>query len=244
MKRMVWAVLLGLGLMGLISQRDALAKVPVFLSNEPEPGEAKAMPDIAEVLPEDTKVMPEAVTKNRVGSVEGMQIFLRELCELRKLPEVGIQNSMRSVKLELRERLFAVLGEVLSGEPKPLQMLHRRPLEPDCNHPSLEHLLTGQRRTTPLMLVDMPSGMGGGPELDFMELHMLELQGIADLFVVGETGYTFRGDKKPRLYQMNRARFQPFEKATVYLDIDQCLQYQEAIKETRAFATASSPWTP
>lgn len=69
-------------------------------------------------------------------------------------------------------------------------------------------MLNGRPRHAPLFLIDMPTGMGGGAELDYLELRILELQGIADLFVVAESGYTFRGDRKTRLFQENRQRYQ------------------------------------
>ena len=47
-----------------------------------------------------------------------------------------------------------------------------------------------------------------GPELDYLELRMLELQGVADLMVVAESSFTFRGDRKPRHFQLNQRRFE------------------------------------
>ena len=41
-----------------------------------------------------------------------------------------------------------------------------------------------------------------------LSVHHSPRQGIADLMVVAESGFTFRGDAKPRLFQRNRQRFQ------------------------------------
>ena len=100
----------------------------------------------------------------------------------------------------------------------PSILQYSMPFEPlaaaeDCGNPSLSTLLTGERRDVPLFLVDMPTGMGGGAELEYLELRLLELQGIADLHVVAESGYTFRGDKKMRLFRENRKRYEADERA-------------------------------
>eukprot|EP00434_Breviolum_minutum_P002895 symbB.v1.2.002545.t1/scaffold103.1/size331058/10 len=76
--------------------------------------------------------------------------------------------------------------------------------------------------------------MGGGPELDFLELRILELQGVADLVVIGESSYNFRGDRKPRSYQINEARFEAFREFLLYLDLERCGHFLSAISDTRA----------
>ena len=58
--------------------------------------------------------------------------------------------------------------------------------------------------------------MGGGPELEFLELRLLELQDIADLMVAAESDFTFRGDRKPRLFQKNANRFKNFQSFVVF----------------------------
>ena len=114
-----------------------------------------------------------------------------------------------------------------------------RPSEaPNCGLRSLSALLTGQPRREPLFVVDLPSGMGGGPELDFLELRMLELQGIADLSVVAESGYSFRGDQKPRLFRSNSRHFEEMKASESigdfhYLDMERCEKYVKQIMETR-----------
>eukprot|EP00913_Durusdinium_trenchii_P033750 g31594.t1 len=169
------AILLSLGLIGLISQRDALHG---FHENE------------------NDQVVDAASPYGRLGGVEAMQNFFHELCDL--TTRLGLNRSgLRHASLELRARLFAALGDVLSAEPKPLKVPRR-------------------------------------PELEYLELRMLELQGIADLMVVAESGFTFRGDAKPRLFQRNRQRFQAFENTTLYLDMERCSNYLKAINETRA----------
>ncbi|CAK9004164.1 unnamed protein product [Durusdinium trenchii] len=250
------AILLSLGLIGLISQRDALHG---FHENENDQVVDAASPygvvDTTGFISQrdavDAKVRVEGLEnvsdtreplevtssppRKRLGGVEAMQNFFHELCDL--TTRLGLNRSgLRHASLELRARLFAALGDVLSAEPKPLKVPRRRkPLQPNCGHPSLLNLLTGRRRPSgPRMLVDLPTGMGGGPELEYLELRMLELQGIADLMVVAESGFTFRGDAKPRLFQRNRQRFQAFENTTLYLDMERCSNYLKAINETRA----------
>ncbi|CAK9028088.1 unnamed protein product [Durusdinium trenchii] len=145
---------------------------------------------------------------------------------------------MRHMPLVLREQVFSTLGEVISSQPlAPLDIktnpLMASPPQPNCHLPALKEFLTGDLREKPLMLIDLPTGMGGGPELEFLELRLLELQDIADLMVAAESDFTFRGDRKPRLFQKNANRFKNFNHL-LYLDLDRCERFRAAIDKTRA----------
>ncbi|CAL1158299.1 unnamed protein product, partial [Cladocopium goreaui] len=71
------------------------------------------------------------------------------------------------------------------------------------------------------------------PELEFLELRLLELQGVVDLMVVAESSHTFRGDLKPRQYQLNAERFKAFRDTVMYLDLEECEEYLHHINKTR-----------
>jgi hypothetical protein len=43
---------------------------------------------------------------------------------------------------------------------------------------------------------------------DMLELRLLELDSVVDLFVIAECPYTFSGLTKPLAFDLNRARFQ------------------------------------
>ncbi|CAJ1404575.1 unnamed protein product [Effrenium voratum] len=121
-------------------------------------------------------------------------------------------------------------GEVVA----PLEMPPWPPFWANCRAPKLfPVLLTGEKRKEPAMVVDLPSGMGGGPELDLLELRLLNLQGVADLTVAAESGYNFRGDRKPRLLRRNLQRFQGIA-SLLYLDLDNCTHFAKRVQLVRS----------
>jgi len=183
-----------------------------------------------------TSEAPEKSTSggsHEVGEMRAMRQILHEICRINQLPEAR-NHSFRDMPLHLREHLFTALFRAQQSLPLPaLEQVSRPMLSPNCKHPKLSNLLTGKKRSTPLTLVDMAGGMGGGPELEFLELRLLELQGVVDLMVVAESSHTFRGDLKPRQYQLNAERFKAFRDTVMYLDLEECEEYLHHINKTR-----------
>eukprot|EP00435_Cladocopium_sp_Y103_P066214 s1127_g28.t1 len=197
---------------GAVQQWILQPKVPMLSTDATETTEA----------PEESTSEGE-IPQREDGEVGAMRQILQEICRIIQLPEAQ-NHSFRDMPLHLREQLFAALFRAQQSLPLPALEQVRRPkvLNPNCKHPKLSHLLTGKKRSTPLTLVDMASGMGGGPELEYLELRLMELQGVVDLMVVAESSHTFRGDLKPRQYQFNAERFQAFRDMVLYLDLEEC----------------------
>eukprot|EP00435_Cladocopium_sp_Y103_P025465 s312_g6.t1 len=241
MKRCVaiFLVILSALLLGLSTQSGALhaefsqPNSPVLL---PDAGDVADFGDVASetAAPAKDAGAKDAGARGAGGEVAAMRQFLKEVCEVNHLP-LAENHSYRDLPLELRERLFWALFRAEQSLSLPTLETPRRraDLRPNCKHPNLLNLLTGKKRQTPLTLIDMPTGMGGGPELDFLELRMLELQGVADIMVVAESSYTFRGDRKPRHYQLNAERFQAFNDTVLYMDLEQCDKYWLGINDVR-----------
>ncbi|CAK0796786.1 unnamed protein product [Prorocentrum cordatum] len=82
-------------------------------------------------------------------------------------------------------------------------------------------------------MIDVVSGVGGGAELDLLEIRFLELVDVVDYFVVAESAFNFRGDTKPRLFDKNKGRFEAFLPRIVYLDLDACRPYRSAVDKFR-----------
>lgn len=143
---------------------------------------------------------------------------------------------MRRLDFSRREALMEMLAPFVEAPPpEPLRASARPPLQrPDCKvGPWFPDLLSGKERQQPPPVIDVTSGMGGGAELDYLEIRLHELGPVVDLFVVSESGFNYRGDRKLRHFYRNRERFRDFLPRIVYLDIDQCEAYQVKLNQTR-----------
>lgn len=151
----------------------------------------------------------------------------------------------KNIDLARREALIDLVAQAVGEEPAaPLMQLERKsPVEPDCKNPQWHPVLfTGSRRTqAPSPVIDVISGVGGGAELDLLEIRFYELRGLVDLFVVSESAFNFRGDRKPRLFADNKDRFKAFLPSVLYLDLDQCSFYRAAVEEFRRLPASRRP---
>jgi len=88
--------------------------------------------------------------------------------------------------------------------------------------------------------------MGGGPELDLLELRLWEINAslgeglhppMKDVYVISESAYGLRGDQKPLHFTRQRERFRNFLPQIEHILLDNCTKYSVAIgkmrKETR-----------
>jgi hypothetical protein len=90
-------------------------------------------------------------------------------------------------------------------------------------------------------MVDAVSGVGGGAELELLEIRFLELFDVVDLFVIAESAFNFRGDSKPRLFENNKMRFEKFLDRIVHLDLDDCEPYRVRVDEFRRLPPNQRP---
>mmetsp|Transcript_166521 Transcript_166521/g.529036 ORF Transcript_166521/g.529036 Transcript_166521/m.529036 type:complete len:521 (-) Transcript_166521:635-2197(-) len=165
-----------------------------------------------------------------------------KLCEWSRGPD---KLNIRNLDLKRREQLIDILAQAVAAVPpaplcRPTQP--RSFTESSCSNPDwYPSLLSGSLNPRPLKMIDAMSGVGGGAELDLLEVRLYELSDIVDVFVVAESGYNFRGDKKPRLFDQNRGRYEAFSKRIEYVDLDACTPYRDAINKFRSGPADSRP---
>jgi len=75
--------------------------------------------------------------------------------------------------------------------------------------------------------------MGGGPELDLLELRLHELDGVVDVFVVTESHYGNHGDLKPLHFEAQKERFSAFLPRIVHVVTDDCPKYVKAAEKVQ-----------
>merc|ERR1712137_1068305 len=90
----------------------------------------------------------------------------------------------------------------------------------------LDHVLTGNKRPEgPRVIVDTFTGMGGGPELDWLELRLHELDHVADYVVVIESRFGNQGDEKMLHFTQQKERFAEFMPRIIHGVTDDCKSY-------------------
>eukprot|EP00435_Cladocopium_sp_Y103_P073466 s1385_g43.t2 len=144
--------------------QDRIAK-PAEVDDEEEEEEAEAtsVEVKAPILPKKHQ-MPQP--KTLLGVYE-------ELCRM------GIQSpgGIRNAGAEVRDAVVKLYQNLV--ERPPPAPFHRERMvhlaSPNCRDPMWRHLLDGSRRKTPRIVVDVTTGMGGGPELDLLEMRLWEI---------------------------------------------------------------------
>eukprot|EP00931_Biecheleriopsis_adriatica_P105726 TRINITY_DN80262_c0_g1_i1.p1 TRINITY_DN80262_c0_g1~~TRINITY_DN80262_c0_g1_i1.p1 ORF type:complete len:492 (+),score=85.66 TRINITY_DN80262_c0_g1_i1:25-1500(+) len=202
-----------------LSERSAVVKQePERFQNSPAPEAARTQKD-------------SPAEKVNVSDMQQHQDFAAAVCSISK----GHAMQIRTLPHEQREEIIRALAPIVERPPAPLKVRHRpQPVHANCKMEGLfPTLLSGTPRKKPVMLIDVPTGMGGGPELDFLELRLMELEGIVDYTVVAESSFNFRGDQKPRHYARNLDRFQQFESQIVQLDLDTCKELVSQVARVR-----------
>eukprot|EP00439_Symbiodinium_sp_Y106_P009368 s3528_g1.t1 len=97
----------------------------------------------------------------------------QELCHM------GLRSpgAIRLAAPELRDAVVRLYQPLVERQPPaafhPERMV--TPKSPNCKDPAWKHILDGTRRAVPRALVDVTTGMGGGPELDLLELRLWEI---------------------------------------------------------------------
>ncbi|CAE7884688.1 argF [Symbiodinium microadriaticum] len=97
----------------------------------------------------------------------------QELCRM------GLRSpgAIRLASPELRDAVVRLYQPLVERRPPaafhPERMVTLK--SPNCKDPAWKHILDGTRRAVPRALVDVTTGMGGGPELDLLELRLWEI---------------------------------------------------------------------
>eukprot|EP00927_Polykrikos_kofoidii_P066402 TRINITY_DN62000_c0_g1_i1.p1 TRINITY_DN62000_c0_g1~~TRINITY_DN62000_c0_g1_i1.p1 ORF type:complete len:575 (+),score=48.07 TRINITY_DN62000_c0_g1_i1:123-1847(+) len=184
------------------------------------------------------EVLPEALWKF-AGHSSLVTAVMRGLCCVR-MPE----SLMRAQK-EVREKVIQLFRPLIEAEPGPpiLDSVKPPPLGPPrCNASEWSpSVFSGRLRNTPARIIDVVTGMGGGPELEFLEMHLYELADVVELFVIPESSYNMRGDKKPRHFKNQQHRFRRFQDKILYIDLDECKSYLDAVARFRSIPDEKRP---
>eukprot|EP00928_Gymnodinium_smaydae_P049476 TRINITY_DN33209_c0_g1_i1.p1 TRINITY_DN33209_c0_g1~~TRINITY_DN33209_c0_g1_i1.p1 ORF type:complete len:606 (+),score=80.93 TRINITY_DN33209_c0_g1_i1:53-1870(+) len=145
--------------------------------------------------------------------------------------------SIMKMETSRREALIEALAPSVETAPAVEVRSHTRavPLEVDCHHKDFSSgLFSGERRSQPVPMIDVISGMGGGAELDLLEMRLYELSDVVNLTVIPESSFNFRGDRKPRHFSRERdKRFKRFLPNILYLDLDTCDEYSHHVAKFR-----------
>jgi len=176
-------------------------------------------------------------TRSRADSTNGYMADLASAYALLccwGMDEPG-HGSVMKMDTSRREALIEALAPSVEAAPPVKLKVRRRPaVKPNCQHPEFSSgLFTGKPRRNPPPLIDVISGMGGGAELDFLEIRLHELNGIVDYVVIPESAFNFRGDGKRRHFKRQMKRFQEFLPRIVYLDLDTCVEYKHHVDKYR-----------
>lgn len=165
-------------------------------------------------------------------------VYAHACCELEG---TGVEE-VRNLDFATREKLLRMLSPLIEAPPVgnigPL--FERQDIQiPDCKKQVWSNLFTGRRSGRDVAVVDASTGMGGGPELEFLEIRFHELSNVVQYFVVSESSYNFRGDQKDRHFLRQRKRFAAFESQILYNDLDLCAKYSMALQAWRRIPTMS-----
>lgn len=144
-------------------------------------------------------------------------------------------GGVKRMSSEKRNELARLLTPLVIWEP-PVPLVGGRPggslgeAHADCSDAKL---FTGRKLPKARVLVDVFTGMGGGAELDLLELRLHELDGVADVFVVTESRFGNHGDRKALHFQERRARFDAFLPRILHVVTDSCKKYIQAAEQVQ-----------
>jgi len=137
----------------------------------------------------------------------------------------------KKLSAEQRDHLLQMYAPLIEAAPSS-PLVDKRPGGPldvnaaDCSNPEFKQLLTGRKRPEgPRFVVDIFTGMGGGPELDLLELRLHEMDGVADIVVVTESRFGNRCDRKLLHFDRQKQRFAAFLPRIVHVVTDRCPTY-------------------
>jgi hypothetical protein len=147
-------------------------------------------------------VMPPDCAADRVARMTARLAFYhacRHSAVMRDASLTGLARLLNIVppdKVGSIEAMIPYLTPWVIGIPEhPLVVTERpEPLHLDCGQSRYARALTGKPASTPSMVVDL---IPFGYDLELLELHLLELYDVVDVFVLYEAGYTQQGVLKP-----------------------------------------------
>jgi len=146
-------------------------------------------------------------------------------------------GGVKRLSSEQRNTISSLYTPLIGMDP-PAPILGERPGGPlTAEHAqcTASKLFTGRKRPEgPRVLVDVFTGMGGGAELDLLELRLHELDGVVDVFVVTESHFGNHGDRKPLHFERRKERFKHFLPKILHVVTDKCKKYMEAAEDVQS----------
>ncbi|CAK9053993.1 Ornithine carbamoyltransferase, partial [Durusdinium trenchii] len=224
---------------------DAL---PPALDEEGE--ESKGAPEEEALVQEEVTPAAEVTSlpeEDKVPQHSALLGVYQELCRM------GLHSpgAIRLAPAHVRD-VVVKLYQSLVERPPPAPFHRERRVhlkEPNCKNPAWRHLLDGSRRKTPRVVIDVTTGMGGGPELDLLEIRLWEINAslshlpepppVKDVYVVSESAYGLRGDKKPLHFSRQKERFKDFLPQIEHVLLDNCSKYFREVEKMRNVTSKS-----
>merc|ERR1712224_45364 len=169
--------------------------------------------------------------KEGMSPAETLLAIYKQLCDWRAFSA----GKVKKLSAERRDELAKMYAPLIEVKP-PAPLVGERPGgkltkgNVNCNLPNLRSagILTGKLRPEgPRMLVDLFTGMGGGAELELLELRLHELDGVADIVVVTESSFGNRCDQKELHFQRQKERFAQFLPKILHVVTDRCPDYMK-----------------
>jgi len=127
------------------------------------------------------------------------------------IEEFADENGYPKYSSQVTQMLY-LLADYISKPPPAQIKVDERPIPlaaPNCN----DGYFKG-KRDKPAYIVDV---ILFGYELDLLEIRLYELDEVVDQFVIWESGFNQRGDRKPLLFSRNWSRFARFSQKIVHI---------------------------
>lgn len=132
----------------------------------------------------------------------------------------GLLDTVPPKRLATIEDLLPYITPWIIGEPEHALTVAQRPdqLQLDCTQSRYADALTGVPAETPSMIVDL---VPIGYDIDLLEIHLLELYDVVDVFVLYESMHTQQGVHKPLYFNQSLsatpARWSRFAEKIIYM---------------------------
>lgn len=157
---------------------------------------------------------------------------------------VNTASGTRRLSTERRDELINMYQPIIeSHPPAPLRAGRQPSGVVNCKDAAWTRILNGEMLERPRVLVDVTTGMGGGPELELLELRLLEanaslgmgdnLPPQQDVHVVAESRYGLRGDRKPLHFNNSKGRFGVLLRQVEHIVLDDCRAYLSQVMKMR-----------
>jgi len=207
-------------------------------------GEVPAAPNVVALQPESphfatppgVKIITDSALTRGDDNEDAAALLLKVYKQLCAWGANGA-GAVKRLSSEQRNTLSELYTPLIELDP-PAPLLGSRPggrLTAEKAKCENVKLFTGRKRPQgPRVIVDVFTGMGGGPELDLLELRLHELDGVADVYVVTESNFGNHGDRKPMHFDNKKDRFSAFADRILSVKTSRCEKYTKAAAKVQS----------